>query len=66
MPVLSGIVHKFRVEMESTVWAFVGLAIFLEGVVLADLMTGPECLDKDKSPNRLFLLGAHGCRPQYC
>ena len=42
MPILSGIVWRFGVEMESTVDAFVGLAIYPEGVVLADLMTARE------------------------
>jgi len=40
MPILSGIVSKVRVDTESTVGAFVGRAIFLQGVVPPDLMTG--------------------------
>ena len=65
MPILSGIVSKGRVETESTVGAFVGWAIFLQGVVPADLMTGSECPYKGKPPTGLFLLQASGFKSQY-
>jgi len=65
MPILSGIVSKVRVETESTVGAFVGRAILLQGVVPPDLMTGSECSYKGKPPNGLFLLQACGFKSQY-